>query len=496
LAAPTKPDIGGMSVDEVLDMWMPDDLESAPPNFPKDMEPLKYEDCVHGPCVLEPEIVYLLRLPMIRRLRDVKQLSFVYLTNIGAMHSRLEHMRGACIVAQKFAEHLRLDPDIKKALCIAAFLHDASHGPFGHSLEQIGELLVGDDIKRHGKLDKSTLERYITEKSQQLHIALESIPDLNLDLLQKVLLPGYWAKLEADYPHHSYLLDLISSDIDVDRIDYVARDSHHVSPPFSHQFDWKGCAHRFVEMSSIVEFPPMSDRWCLGFNSEIQGDIQNFLVYRRKLYEELYLSAPKISIDTMISHAVYYCINELGLVGRPVVRRMLKFTDNELKLFLKIVGPRRASAIADSIEKERYYEPIYSDSLPSTNSRFQEFTATIQGSTGFVGRVKAEDRLTENLPSSIRKLAGDLPPVIFSLPSPYRPTDENKQKLLELEPSREALIFKESGRPKLLGEVWEPYLENVSLLYSFHILVPRELTSEKKIIREKFRELMAHHALL
>jgi len=412
------------------------------------------------------------------------------------MHSRLEHMLGAYFVAQRFATHLHLEPVTKKVLCVAAFLHDASHGPYGHSLEQIGELLVGADIKRHGKLDKATLERYITDKSQQLRPALESIPDLDLDLLREVLLPGYWAELETCHPSYSYLLDLISSDVDVDRIDYVARDSYHVGPKFSNQFDWAGCARRFIENSLLVEYPPMSDRICLAFDSEIQGDVQNFLVYRRKLYEELYMSPPKISIDTMISHALYYCIKELGLMGKPVVRQILKFTDNELKLFLRLVGPRRASAIVDSIEKEQFYEPIYTDALPSANAKFQEFAATIQGSSGFVGRVAAEERLAENLPSSIRRLAKDLPPVVFSLPSPYRPTDENRQKLAELEPSREALIFNKTDGPKMLSEVWKPYLEKASLLYAFHMLVPPKLTSEKKIIVEKFRELIGTRAFL
>jgi HD superfamily phosphohydrolase len=309
-----------------------------------------------------------------------------------------------------------------------------------------------------------------------------------------VLLPGYWVDLEDSRPGDAYLLDLLFSDVDMDRMDYVARDTYHVSPDFKSQFDWKGFAERFVRNSVLVNLPVSSSRVSLAFDSEIQGDVQGFLLYRRRLYEELYLGPPKISIDTMISHALYYCLAKHSMIGDPIAQDILKFTDDELKFFLRFVGPENTRALINAIYKEDYYEFIHKDQLPSTNANFEWFVAEVQGPSGFTGRVQAERKLADNLPTDLLKDLGDLPPVLFSIPPTYRPTDEISMKLAELEASRQAIINTPEGA-KWLTEIWEPYVR-ISPINSFYLLVPKKLTSSRAIIVETFMKLVGERRLL
>lgn len=444
---------------------------------------VKYDDPIYGRVDLYSEIAYLRQIPDIRRLTRVKQLSFCYLTHIGAMHSRIEHMIGTSIVAREFCEHLKVKKDDQKVLSIAAFLHDIGHGPYGHSLEQIGELLVGEEMKRHNKLDKTVLDFYFNQDNP-IRTALQTIPDLDINMLKNILLPGYWSTLQKENPELSYMLDIISSQVDADRIDYVARDTHHARPDFHEEF----AMQEFIENSQLVE---RDGQVRLGYHIKAQQTIQRFLLYRRSLYEGLYLSMDKITIDTMISHALFYSLAENNLIGTPITTQFLRFGDEDLTLFLRMVGPSRSRMLIDMLAEGNLYQSVLAVKLPGDKS-IESFRARIQ-TLGFKHRVQVENQISDRLQTETGlKVHSGAPAILISVP-PYEanPPDEAKGKLEELEPTRDTLIITEDGEVVPLEKLWkaEGYKQHY-LLRSFYLLVHPSLMQKSSEIKAMFKKYL------
>ena len=158
-------------------------------------------DPVHGfiniPSGLILEII---EHPYFQRLRDIKQLGLTNLVYPGATHSRLLHALGAMHLMKEAIVNLQtkgitITSDEEEASMAAILLHDIGHGPFSHALEN--NIIQGVS---HEEISLALMKSINAEKSGRLNLALEIFED--------------------KYPKH-FLHQLVSSQLDVDRLDYL-----------------------------------------------------------------------------------------------------------------------------------------------------------------------------------------------------------------------------------------------------------------------------------
>ncbi len=157
-------------------------------------------DSVHGNLYLNDFEIKLVDTPQMQRLRRIKQLGFTYLVYPGANHSRFEHSIGTLHIASQIADNIGLDDHEKQLVRSAALLHDVGHGPFSHVSERVLD-------SPHEYLTS----RVIRESSLFDILSENSDPDEVIDLINGNGLLG----------------QIISGELDADRMDYLIRDSHY-----------------------------------------------------------------------------------------------------------------------------------------------------------------------------------------------------------------------------------------------------------------------------
>ena len=174
-----------------------------------------------------------------QRLRRIKQLGVCEIVFPGANHSRFSHSIGVMHIARSFLARVRrvwpgiLDEERETLVLVAALVHDVGHGPFSHSFETI----TGD---RH---ESRTLE-IVLDQSTEIHQCLASYRHC-AGLARKLSFffgenAANDGPLGAEFP--SFLTQIVSSQLDADRFDYLQRDSHATGADYG-RFDWKWLIH-------------------------------------------------------------------------------------------------------------------------------------------------------------------------------------------------------------------------------------------------------------
>jgi HD superfamily phosphohydrolase len=161
-------------------------------------------DPVHGYIKLEDLAFDLMNTPQMQRLRWIKQLGLANLVYPGANHTRFEHSLGVYHLAAVLSDHLGLEEEERQKVGAAALLHDVGHGPLSHATE-------------------STLSPYLRRKHEDLSDFFRK-GELKEVLERYGLRP---ADIQALIRGESRLGQIVSSEIDADRMDYLIRDSHY-----------------------------------------------------------------------------------------------------------------------------------------------------------------------------------------------------------------------------------------------------------------------------
>jgi len=162
-------------------------------------------DPVHGFVNIPSDFIYdIIEHPYIQRLRRIKQLGLTHYVYPGATHSRFQHTIGAMHLMMLAIESLRnkdivITQDEEEAVLIAIVLHDIGHGPFSHALEE--SIISGI---HHEFLSQLMMKELNTIFNNRLQLAIE-------------IFNNRYSK--------KFLHQLVSSQLDMDRLDYIMRDS-------------------------------------------------------------------------------------------------------------------------------------------------------------------------------------------------------------------------------------------------------------------------------
>ena len=222
-------------------------------------------DPVFGFLSIPNELIYdVLQHPYVQRLNRIRQLGLSYLVYPGAMHSRFGHSLGAMHLMHEAIASLRLKgveitPEEETSAMIAILLHDIGHGPFSHVLEHT----IVDGVT-HEDISLLMMERINEDLHGQLDTAI--------------------AIFKNEYKKH-FLHQLISSQLDVDRMDYLCRDSF-----FTGVQEGRVASERLLKMLDVRD-----DKLVV----QIKGiySVEKFLVARRLMYWQVYLHKTSVAAE-------------------------------------------------------------------------------------------------------------------------------------------------------------------------------------------------------
>ena len=222
-------------------------------------------DPVHGFVTVSDPLIYeIISHPWFQRLRRINQMAMSYLVYPGAVHSRLHHALGAYHLMQNALYELKqkgveITEDEEQGAKIAILLHDVGHGPFSHALES---LLVKN-------LGHETLSMMIME---ELNMEMQGKLQTAIDIFKN------------SYPK-KFLHQLISGQLDVDRMDYLTRDSF-----FSGVIEGMIGCDRIIKMLTVHQGELMVEE--KGIYT-----IEEFLVSRRLMYWQVYQHKTVLSAE-------------------------------------------------------------------------------------------------------------------------------------------------------------------------------------------------------
>lgn len=257
-------------------------------------------DPVYGFITIPYEIIFdLMEHPWFQRLRRINQLGLTQLVYPGAIHTRFHHVLGALHLMTKALDTLeqkgvKITSEEKEATCIAILLHDIGHGPFSHVLENT--ILPGI---HHETISLELMNLLNKEFNGRLDLAIDIFTN--------------------NYPK-KYLHQLISSQLDMDRLDYLTRDSFYT-----------GVSEGVVGIDRIISMLAVKDNELVVEEKGIYS-IEKFIIARRLMYWQVYLHKTTLSADQLITNIMKRA-KELLANGFE-----LKTTD-DLLYFLKLSNP-------------------------------------------------------------------------------------------------------------------------------------------------------------
>lgn len=249
-------------------------------------------DPVYGFITVDnPLILEIISHPVYQRLRNIHQMAFAHLVYPGAVHSRLHHSLGAyhlmCIaISELKSKGIEITGEEELGAKVAILLHDAGHGPYSHALE---EELIKD--VHHEDISLLLMEQLNREFNGRLQTAID-------------IFTGKHPK--------KFLSQLVSGQLDVDRMDYLNRDSF-----------FTGVAEGVIGYDRILKMLAVKDGNLLVEEKAIYS-IEKFLVSRRLMYWQVYLHKTVLCAEKMLQKILQRAVEIKAKAPSPFLNIFLE----------------------------------------------------------------------------------------------------------------------------------------------------------------------------
>ena len=252
-------------------------------------------DPIYGFVTIPNALIYdLINHPYFQRLRRIKQLGLTNLVYPGALHTRFHHAIGAMHLMQEAVLNLKqkkivITADEENAVLIAILLHDIGHGPFSHALEH--SIVKGIN---HETISSLLMDKLNKEFNGKLTLAI---------------------KIFNNKYKKQFLHQLVSSQLDMDRLDYLKRDSF-----------FTGVSEGIISSDRIIKMLNVVNNELVVEHKAIYS-IEKFLIARRLMYWQVYLHKTVLSAETLL-------VNILKRAKELSANGIKLFATPTLKLFL------------------------------------------------------------------------------------------------------------------------------------------------------------------
>src|SRR5262245_61011985 len=290
-------------------------------------------DAVHGDIEMGPLEVELMDTPEFQRLRGIKQLGTAYLVFPSAVHSRFEHSLGTSWMARRILQAVRRGRTIaaedETMIRVAALLHDITHIPFGHTLEDERRVLP-----RHDR-DEERVEYFLEQSAVGRILKREGIQDEVIGTIRG---------------NDTYWSDIIGGAISADLLDYLRRDTYFCG--LSQYYESRIFEAFIIENGRLVMNLEKQGR----LRQDALSELVNLLRIRYTLSERVYYHHTKVSSGAMISKAV-----ELALREGLTVEELRTLKDETLIWTLLELYSRNAivAHLLSCLESRQLYRACY-----------------------------------------------------------------------------------------------------------------------------------------
>jgi uncharacterized protein len=260
-----------------------------------------FNDPIYGFITIPNTLIYdLIQHPYFQRLRRISQMGMSYLVYPGAHHTRFHHAIGCMHIMQKAIETLRfkgvsISEDEANGLLIAILLHDIGHGPYSHAMENS----IVEDV-HHEEISLLFMNHLNTEFEGKLSLAIQIF--------------------KGEYPR-KFFYQLISSQLDMDRMDYLKRDSF-----------YSGVAEGNINSDRLIQMMNVQDEQLVIEEKGIYS-VEKFLVARRLMYWQAYLHKTSVVAEIILTKILKRAkeLTEKGIV-LECSKPLLYFMQNKVSL--------------------------------------------------------------------------------------------------------------------------------------------------------------------
>jgi len=258
-------------------------------------------DPIYGFITIPNPLIYdLIQHPYFQRLRRISQMGMSYLVYPGAHHTRFHHALGCMHIMQKAIEVLRfkgveISKEEENALFVAILLHDIGHGPFSHAMEHS----IVENVN-HEAISLLFMDKLNAEFGGQLSLAIKVF--------------------KGDY-HRKFMLQLISSQLDMDRMDYLKRDSFYT-----------GVAEGNINSDRLIQMMNVVDDVLVLEEKGIYS-IEKFLMARRLMYWQAYLHKTSLVAELILTKTLKRAkeLTQKGII-LPCSPPLLFFMQHKIEL--------------------------------------------------------------------------------------------------------------------------------------------------------------------
>ena len=291
------------------------------------------KDPVHGYVYItqtEKDIIDTYPMQRLHRIRQLAGSEYVY---PGANHTRFEHSLGVMFLSGNILENPHISPEVTEEEVdmtrVSALLHDCGHGPFSHVFEH---LLLKNLHKTHEDITTWLIEKSeIADKLSKTSYTPKEI--------------GKLAVGKANKPGKAFLDQIISSGVDVDKMDYILRDTYHT-----------GAEYGFIDVYRLIHALDI-----LGENLAVElgalSALEAFMIARIESFKSIYFHRMGRAAQIMLATAMDKANDELGLTSFKTPEDYLQFDDYTVWSALKKC--KASQSIINNLEQRRMLKCAY-----------------------------------------------------------------------------------------------------------------------------------------
>jgi len=413
-------------------------------------------DPIHGKIEMPQWLIRIKDRAPIRRMMNIKQLGLkAFIDFPGAIHTRYLHSLGTMFLAGKLTDLLikkeesrssaraALKENLKNnrnSLMAAGFFHDIGHGPYSHVMDYV---LESEFKLNHELITTKVVKRFTAELED------DSIP---INHVNKIITRKH------RYP---FLWGMINGPLDVDKVDYVLRDSYHVGLRYSFDLD------HFFDQMAILGADDELERCELGLEKDLKAIVcaELFLLLWKSMYDLVYLVQSSRIAEKMLEKAIL-CAVRTGCSIKDEIIDLDKYLElDESKLadeLIKCGGyPKDVSIMLETAD---LYIPVFNQELAVFNTN-TKFVRDVQ---------KTEDKVSDKISQRLSNLSSKPYSIICDIVKTKVPKDIHiDEKDVNGEPyeiKQKSEISRAIAQPKIFLKVY----------------IHPTLRQDKKFLREKF----------